>query len=716
MTVELPHSGKEIICAVAQVPHQKDESFFCTLRPVLFADSCHPAPDAEFPDRGMVWWWWTNGATESSLAHVGKLVSVVVEPARKQSFGTNHYQARKGSAKELHEAGFYELIRAESVSFKSESDITSKAFYLGHVPSSIVFVLWNNTILGPFRTTIAEALTQSSSWKISLVPQQKDNRVNRIPKDKSEAFRKLGWQSLTFEYSLTDRVTGSSNLSHKSSCVILKKDQLDEDMLHAESFLLETDSELIRRVAKTALSMSRKEKQELKNVLEQMESRLSQADSPECPSALKAIDRIREIQHVEDDIAKEAAESLLICGALTEKINQRIEEKASAEEIKIRAKAEEKCGDLRIQLDKLEKDRDEKAAELEQMALEFKTTAAKQTEELKKREQEINEKEAAFLEVLLPVTEELKSGSNAILQQAIKLKWLFPGLESPSASAPSVELASSPERTAVVRTGVSYSSQSEFVQNRLYPILREWLPGVALAEAQNLFASVLGSRCVLLPEIYPVSAVAEAVGTALELYHVEPDWLSFRPLWENGLRKTWQDACNHPEQMFIVAVSGINRAPSGAWAQPILTHSAAISGRMPDLGQTKWPMNMRIAFIWDSPSDVTFDLDRTFRFACSAWKAGGISDNEPGITAASGFVSGSIWTEWVETAEANGAALTLESDDNDYSPTWRRGTILDFQRIAGTMISLGREEPAAVRVAKFLRIDAPLEAARPNEQ
>jgi len=88
----------------------------------------------------------------------------------------------------------------------------------------------------------------------------------------------------------------------------------------AESFRLETDSELIRRVAKTALSMSRKEKQELKNVLEQLESRLSQADSPECTLALKAIERILEIEHVDEEVAKQAVDSLLKCHTLTKAI------------------------------------------------------------------------------------------------------------------------------------------------------------------------------------------------------------------------------------------------------------------------------------------------------------------------------------------------------------------------------------------------------------
>lgn len=715
MTVELPHSGKEIICAVAQMPHRKDGGVLCTIRPVLIADSCGPASNNEFPDRGLVWWG-CSGETDPNLARAGKLISVVLDTARAQIPGKDRYQVRRASAKELHEAGFYELLRADSSNFKSESDLISKPFCLSHVPSSIVFVVWKDILLGPFRTTAVEGLSSSSSWLITLTTQQTGNFVNRIPKDKSEAYRRLGWQTLSFKYSTSDRVLGDQDLSEASTCIILKKDQLDEDMRGAESFRLETDSELIRRVAKSAVSMTRAEKQELKRVLDELESRLSQADSVECPFALKAIDRIKEMEHVEEGVAKEAAECLLICGALTEQISQRIEDKASEEVVRIRAKAEEQCAELHIELGNLKRDRDKKAAELQRLESEFKKDLAKKAQELEKREVAIGEKESAFLEVLLPVTEELKSGSNAILHQAIKLKLLFPQLECPSANAASVESANSPERTSVVRTGVSYSSQSEFVQNRLYPILREWLPGVSRVETQNLLASVLGSRCVLLPEIYPISAVAEAVGTPLELYHVEPEWLSFRPLWENGLRRTWQEACDHPEQMFIVAVSGINRAPSGAWAQPILTHSAAISGWMPDLGQTKWPMNMRIAFIWDSPSGVTFDLDRNFRFACSAWKAGGVSNDEPGITAASGYVSGSIWTEWGETAEANGAALTLESNDKDYSPTWRRGTILDFQRIAGTMISLGREEPTAVRVAKFLRIDAPLEAARPNEQ
>ena len=713
---QLPHIGKEVVCVVAQAPYQKNETFLCTLRPVCLADSCRPVSVSEFPDRGLVWWWWHAGANDSSLAEVGRLISVVLEPARDRGAGKDHYQVRKGSAKELHQDGFYELLYADSQAFRSEADLISKSMILGHVPSSIVFVIWNAWLIGPFRTTFTRDVSGASSWKVSLAPQKTGNMVNRISRDKSDAFKRLGWQKLPLRYSLSGRVGSDHDLSSESECRILQKVQLDEELRSAESFRIETDSVLIKRVADSVLGLTRREKNELRDILEQIEVRLSRAESPECPLALKAIDRIREIEHVEEETANAAVKALVECGALSEKISQRIEEKVDEEENKIRAKAEEKCGELRLQLEKLEKDREEKSAELEQMALQFKMEAGKQIEELKNREQEITDKEAAFLEVLLPVTEEFKSGSNGILQQALKLKWMFPGLQSPSAGARSVELADYSERVEVVRTGFSFSSQSEFVQSRLHPILSEWLPAVSKVEAQNLLASVLGSRCVLLPEIYPISAVAEAVGTPLELYHVEPDWLSFRPLWDNGLRKTWQDACNYPDQMFMVAVSGINRAPSGAWAQPILTHSAGISGRMPDLGQTEWPINLRIAFVWDPPCDVTFDLDRNFRFACSAWRAGGTPNTEPGIAAVSGFVCASIWKNWIETAEATGAALTLGSGDNDCPPTWRRGTSLDFKRVGGALRAFGYEDPAAVRVAKFLRIDAPSKAAMPNEQ
>ena len=204
---------------------------------------------------------------------------------------------------------------------------------------------------------------------------------------------------------------------------------------------------------------------------------------------------------------------------------------------------------------------------------------------------------------------------------------MFPELGGPSLQPVTFQRPVSPNSLSAVQTGAGFANPSEFLKQRLHPMLKEWNPKISDAEAKNLLASFLGSRCILLPEIYPASVMAESVGTSLDLYHVEPDWLSFRPLWDGGLRQTWQDACNNADQIFIVAVSGINRAPSGAWAQPILTHCASLSRRMPDLGQTAWPENLRIAFVWDPPNDVTFELDMSFRLGCSAWTAVGMNSD-----------------------------------------------------------------------------------------
>lgn len=716
MDFELPHSGKEIICAVAQTPNPKDDSFLCTLQPIMFADSCRPATPDDFPDRGLIWWWWKAVANQASLPTAGKLLSVVIEPSREQSPGKDHYQARRNSAKELHEAGFYELLRAQSIEFESESDLISKPFSLSHIPASIVFVEWESQLLGPFRTSLTESSSDALSWNVSLSAQKTGKTANRIRVEKSDAYRRLGWQILTVKYSRTGRVTNDQDLAHSSKCILLKKELLDADFRDSETVRLETDSELIRRVAAESLSLSRKERHEIRDFLDQLESRLRRAEASECTLALKAIKRLRDSELTSNQAAESIVSALIGSGALSEQINRRVEAKACEEAEKIQAKATDQCSKLLERQSVLQKQCEQKNAELQRMELSFASELKRRREDIEKREEELRKKEAAFLGVLLPVSDEIKSAKSDLMQQALKFQWMFPQLAGPPGVPAETRSLTSPTVTRAAREGTSFENELTFLQQRLHPMLQEWNAGLTEVEARNLFASFLGSRCILLPEIYAASVIAESVGTFLDLYHVEPDWLNFRSLWESGLRCTWQDASSNPDQLFIVAVSGVNRTPSSAWAQPILTHAASISGKMPELAQATWPDNLRVAFIWDRPNDVTFDLDGTFRMGCSAWRATSVNNDGQKLPTQRGFVSADAWRKWCIDAEVNGRDLELLPDEWDVSPTWRRGAISDVKRMAGALRCFGLDVALAIRVAAFLRLETPKEAAVANEQ
>jgi hypothetical protein len=716
MDFELPHSGKEIICTVAQSPNMKDDSFLCTLHPVMFADSCRPATPDDFPDRGLVWWWWKASANQSRLTMAGKLVSVVIEPSRDQNPGKDHYQVRRSSAKELHEAGFYELLWAESTEFKSETDLISKSFPLSHVPASIVFVDWRSQILGPFRTSVVESSPDALLWNVSLSTQRTENKVQRIQISQSEAYRRLGWQILSVRYSRSGRVSGVPDLTQSSECTLLEKELLDKDFREADTFRIESDWELIRRVSTDVLSLSRKERKDFRDFLERLESRLSSNDSLDAPLTLKALERLREAEIVNNEAAAAIVDAVIGSGALSDTIDCRIEQRANEQSEKIQAIVEAQCGELRKTQVQLQGECNQRREELRTLEALFASELERRRREIEKQEEELREKEAAFLEVLLPVSDEIKSASSDLIQQALKFQLLFPQLAGQREVHAKAQAPASMTIARVEREGAGFQNALEFLQQRLHPMLQEWNAGLTEPEALNLFASFLGSRCILLPEIYAASVIAESIGTSLDLYYVEPDWLNFRSLWEGGLRCTWQDASSNPDQLFIVAVSGVNRTPSSAWAQPILTHAASISRKMPELAQAAWPDNLRVAFIWDPPNDVTFDLDRTFRMGCSAWRATSVNNDGQKLPTKEGFVSADAWMKWCIDAEVNGRDLALVSDEWDVSPTWRRGAISDVKRMAGALRCFGLDVAHAIRVAAFLRLETPKEAAGANEQ
>lgn len=709
--LELQYAGREIICSVTHAPSQRDGNLYCTLYPVMLADSCQPAQREEFPDRGLVWCF-SNVASITNLLVPGKLLSVIVEASRDQADGRDKYQVRRGTIKELHESGFYEVLKIPTPDFKTESEIVAKSLSLRHSPAPLVFALWNNQLLGPFRTTVTE-MAGLASWNVTLSTQRTGNEVSRIAVNKSSAFKQLGWQTICVKHNKGGRVGGDHDLMHSSECLLLKKESLDADIVDAENIRLESDVDLVFRVTKSLLK--RKEKSEVKDFLDKLAGRLNSEQPLDYESAIAAISRLQEYDQLSIQVAQSIADSIIDSGFLADQIHRSVEAEALRQTDRINQLVGLQSRDKKLELEELQRCCDQRREEHKRLEADFESDVRRRESAIERRERELEDKERVLQEVLLPVSEAVKATSTSLLQDVARLHLLFPELMAVNATPSNKFSRKIPELSLAPLRGGRFRDEAEFIQQRLHPVLSKWNSGLTGAHVQNLYGCFLGSRCVLLPEIYAAWAIAEALGAAFALYHVAPDWLDPNSLWEAGLGSTWEQAVNNPEHLFIITVSGVNLSPSAAWARPLLTHSAFFGHGQTGLFAGLWPENLRMAFIWDRPDEVTFPLDTTFRVACSAWNPTTEGTTDLSLDVHPGFVHADTWAQWSSSAEDYGRGLEAVFSDYHIGSTWRRRAIVDVRRIAGALIRLGTDLSSAIKVASHLRLEAPHKAAIRND-
>jgi hypothetical protein len=716
VSIELLNTEREVVCAIAQLPMPSSYDNFCTLQPLMFSDTCQRAGADDFPDRGLIWWRLPQ-TTQPSSVRPGKVIAVCVEPARKQEPGKDRYQVRSGTTRELHDAGFYELLRIEDRKVRSASDLLrSRLFVLRHIPSPLVFVEWCKILFGPFRTEDVECEPAQALYRFSLRPLRPDKQVHRLDALRSDAYRKTAWQSLSLRFSDSSRVSGEQDLRFHSECVLLKKDLLDNELMNAETTRLETDSELLQRIAVEVLGFSRKRKQELRTTLDELQTQLAASASAEAGSGLAAISRIRDAEGVNPEVADAVVEALLTCGALAGRITQRVEDRIAEEVDRIAFEARARSKQFEDAAAQAELDYKNRTNELAVLESQARQLLVQQQEKLDSWQKDLEVKDTLLQQVLIPLTAQIKSSSADVLQEVLRIQCLFPDLTG-TGKRRYAKMKTLPQASRSVHPVVhKVWTEHTFLEQRLHPILRSWHVVDSEAESRNLLACFVGTRCILLPEINAAAAIAESCGAAFDVYHVEPDWLNFQSLWDRGLRRFWLDAINRPDRLFFATVSGVNRSPSAAWAQPILLHCDLINTRARKHGPTVWPENLRVAFTWDPLSQVTFELDASFRCACSAWCGRPGSDNAHIPNPADGPLSASTWRDWVNESRTLGASLALPPIERPLRASWRRTAWADLQRISGFLRRFGLEDEKAVHVARKLRLEFPQEVAIPDEQ
>lgn len=77
------------------------------------------------------------------------------------------------------------------------------------------------------------------------------------------------------------------------------------------------------------------------------------------------------------------------------------------------------------------------------------------------------------------------------------------------------------------------------------------------------------------------------------LQQVEPDWLKFESLYNNGLQHIWRSAHEHPEMLHFFILQDINMAAIECYGRPLLDLASGIRKKLPST-ELPWPDNLWI--------------------------------------------------------------------------------------------------------------------------
>lgn len=112
--------------------------------------------------------------------------------------------------------------------------------------------------------------------------------------------------------------------------------------------------------------------------------------------------------------------------------------------------------------------------------------------------------------------------------------------------------------------------------------------------ASRFLNIILCYKGIFIENIAYGVALAEALGnTKYIIQQVEPDWLHFNRLWENGLGELWLSSHENPDIMHLLLLEDINLASPECYARPLLDVMRGIRKRIP-YAKSEMPDNLRV--------------------------------------------------------------------------------------------------------------------------
>jgi hypothetical protein len=567
--------GEYAFLVVAQQPFEAGTAavnLFSTLRPILMDDGTEANTD-DFPDNGLAWWMVRAGARKS--AEPGRLMYARLERAQFSGVpGKSWYQVNVDSIEPARPTKIVEIVRAPGNWVADQREIVSSSclIALDHPPLEKVYLDWRGHLYGPLKTS---ASLGQGGWNVSFAPDHAENLVNKIPEVALNKLPSGKLHEITVHVSFDDRAVDATDMAHDCTFRLVRASDFSKWVeKDGTSIVLEGDESLIRRYARN--NLSRKTRQELNKLLDQLRDNIAAnpaASDDDVTNVIKALSaRIGRADSAADELARSLLESGMLDHRLKPLLNQAETRHVENHTARLQAEIDAKVGQLRTDLESLERDRSERKQkqehelsvrateherELARRSQEFERDCEAEKERLRSQKQELERQSLALSGNLQQVAEQMTGGRDALVNQFLAIvpllqKFKFINEASPSQSPilPSRELASRTHRsplaspdylsqlsaTRPVKEEEFFTRFCEHVERSGYKYRPIDLAGFHLsAKCHDLtiLGGPPGTGKSSLPRLYAESLLGEEdeIGGGRYLHvGVSPSWLDMRDL------------------------------------------------------------------------------------------------------------------------------------------------------------------------------------------
>jgi hypothetical protein len=162
-------------------------------------------------------------------------------------------------------------------------------------------------------------------------------------------------------------------------------------------------------------------------------------------------------------------------------------------------------------------------------------------------------------------------------------------------------------------------------------------------------------------------AMIEATSNATYIIqNVEPDWLHFSNLWENGLGSIWHSAYENPEKLHFLILEDINLSSPECYGRPLFDVILGVRKVIP-FGKSPFPKNLRILATVASIENPEIGLPLN-KITFNGWAAIGFKDDiyrksEDVIEKTNGFVDTSSFLNFIpDEFEANEIKTVVQQE------------------------------------------------------
>ncbi len=149
-------------------------------------------------------------------------------------------------------------------------------------------------------------------------------------------------------------------------------------------------------------------------------------------------------------------------------------------------------------------------------------------------------------------------------------------------------------------------SDEEFEFNFIQSLKKRNICGeIRFQELKKIIATF---NCTFTANLEVILSFIEATNNAIySIIQVEPKWLSFKDLVENGLEEIWESAYEKPEILHFIILRDINISSPECYVNPLLDLDRGFRSRLPYI-EKQWPINLRIISTIQPVPDVGLSI------------------------------------------------------------------------------------------------------------